>query len=127
MLARAAAATAVLAVPAALMPAPANAAPHGCVSVTNHYNVHVDVARHSFGLQVYRNAPCTFYFSPGDTYSGSGEYTVSCATGGFANDSRAMGPQALVPIPQPCAPGALVTIDASQPWHGGAVVAGSLT
>lgn len=108
-----------------LVPGVGHTAPHGCASVSNDYNLHVDVARRSLGLQVYRNQPCSFYFSPGDTFSGSGEYIIRCATGGVFNDSLAMGPQINQPIPQPCAPGALVTINANQPWQGGAVVAGS--
>lgn len=103
----------------------AEALPHGCISVGNDYSLSGDLARRSVVLKVYTNEPCSFFFSPGDTFSGTGEYVVRCETGGVANDSLAMGPQIQVPIPQPCDPGARVTIDARHPWRGGAVVAGS--
>lgn len=108
-----------------IVPTLGHAAPHGCVSVSNDYQLSADVARRYAGLEVYKNEPCSFFFSPGDTFSGSGEYRIWCATGGEFHDSLALGPQIQVPIPQPCDPGAVVTIYALQPWRGGTVVAGS--
>jgi hypothetical protein len=107
------------------LPTPSMALPHGCISVTNDYELSVDVARHSAGFALYRNKPCTFYYSPGDTYSGTGEYVITCSSGGRVNDPLAQGP--VVQQPLPCEPGDEVTIYANQPFRGGAVVAGSLT
>ena len=106
---------------------PASPDPHGCVSFANNVSLNLDFARRSLVARVNTNSPCTFYFSAGDTFSGSGEYKISCATGGVVTDSLAQGPQYQVPIPQPCDVGAIVTVQAGHAGSGGTVVAGSPT
>lgn len=114
-----------------VLPARSHALPHGCVSLTSSYWITADMARRSAGLSVHRNQPCSFQYSPGDTYSGSGAFIVRCSTGGEINNPDFQGgqypPVAQRPIPQPCRPGATVTIHANQPFQGGGVVAGSPT
>jgi hypothetical protein len=112
---------------ALLMPPAAHAAPHGCASMSDNYSVSPDIARRSLVVRVNTNSPCTFFFAAGDTYTASGEYKISCATGGVATDSLQDGPRYLVPIPQPCAVGAEVTIFAGHLGTGGGIVAGSAT
>jgi hypothetical protein len=108
---------------------PAHAAPHGCVSGTNSYWVSADLARRSLMAAVSTNKQCSFYYSPGDTWSGSGAFVIRCSTGGKVNHPDVQGgqypPVLNEPIPQPCKKGATVTIHANQPFQGGAVVAGS--
>jgi hypothetical protein len=113
-----------------LLGAPAaRAAPHGCVSVSNNYWLSPDVSRRSLVASVNTNKPCTFFFAAGDTFSGNGEYKISCATGGsfIDNYDDPSGPKLQVPIPQPCAVGAKVAVHAGHLGTGGAVVAGSPT
>jgi hypothetical protein len=112
-----------------LFPAPSEALPHGCVSASKSYWISADLARRSVGMQVHTNRPCSFYYSPGDTYSGVGAFIVKCSSGGKVNHPDFQGgqypPVFQEPIPQPCKPGAKVTIHSNQPFQGGAVVAGS--
>jgi hypothetical protein len=109
----------------------AEAAPHGCVSATSSYWISADVARRGLAVAANTGQPCSFYYSPGDTYSGSGAFIVKCSTGGKINhpDIDVQGMQNLPvvgePIPKPCKSGATVTIHANRPFQGGAVVAGS--
>lgn len=110
-------------------PTSSQALPHGCASVTSSYSLGFDLARRSLTARVHTNEPCSFYFSPGDTYSGSGAFIVKCSSGGEINHPDSQGgqypPVFDQPIPQPCEPGAIVTIHANQPFQGGAVVAGT--
>lgn len=112
-------------------PPRSEAAPHGCASGATSYWISADVARRYATAGVYTNEPCSFYFSPGDTYSGAGAFFVKCSTGGEVNHPDFQGgqypPVFFEPVPQPCEPGAKVTIHANQPFQGGAVIAGSLT
>jgi hypothetical protein len=120
-----------------VLPKPGEALPHGCVSATSSYWISGDVARRSVMLAVHTDQPCSFYYSPGDTYSGIGAFVVRCSTGGRAANPDISSPLDFVegegnlvvdePIPQPCKPGAKVTIHANKPFRGGSVVAGSPT
>jgi hypothetical protein len=104
-------------------PTPSQALPHGCVSVSSSYSLGFDFDRRSLTPRVHTNEPCSFYFSPGDTYSGIGVFIVKCSSGGEINHFNYLGVDQ--PIPQPCEPGAIVTIHANQPFQGGSVVAGT--
>lgn len=119
----------LIAITFVVVPATAQPRPHGCVSATSSYWLSADLARRSAGVGIYTNQPCSFYFSPGDTFSGSGAFAIRCSTGGALNhaDAGYEGGDLAVqePIPQPCQPGAVVTIHANQPFQGGGVVAGN--
>jgi hypothetical protein len=109
----------------------AEALPHGCASFTSDASVDLDAFRRRVGTRIYRDEPCTFYFSAGDTYTGNGRFSVACESGGYLlhPDHEEDTPEhsdRLVPIPQPCYPGDLVTVDGFHPFTGGSVVAGGL-
>jgi hypothetical protein len=102
---------------------------HGCIAATNNYSLGADGYSPSLVARVNGdNTPCTFVFAAGDTYSGSGKFTISCETGGkvthpdFENGSHP--PVVDIPIPQPCAVGATVTVDGGRFGTGGSVLAG---
>ncbi len=118
----------VAAVASNVFATPTKALPHGCVSATNYYWISADIARRGLTAAVYSNQPCSFYYSPGDTYSGVGAFIVKCSTGGEINNPDYQGgrypPVFQRPIPQPCEPGATVTIHANRQFQGGGVVAG---
>ena len=107
---------------------PARALPHGCVSGSNNW-ISADVARRSARAGFFSNAPCSFYYSPGDTWSGVGAFVVRCSSGGEVNhpdyQNGQYPPVFDQPIPQPCEAGAIVTVHTNQPFQGGSVVAGS--
>lgn len=113
---------------AGAVPHAAQALPHGCVSGSNIW-ISADVARRNTRAGAFSNEPCSFYYSPGDTWSGSGAFFIRCSSGGEVNhpdyQQGQYPPVFNQPIPQPCEPGATVTIHTNQPFQGGAVVAGS--
>ena len=106
----------------------ADALPHGCVSASKSLWASADAARRGIAVTAWTNEPCSFYYSPGDTWSGVGAFFIKCSTGGEINHPDFQGgqypPVINEPIPQPCKPGAKVTIHANQPFQGGAVIAG---
>jgi hypothetical protein len=110
-------------------PGPADALPRGCASVSD-FDTGVDVAARSLVAHVNVDEPCTFRYAAGDTYSGSGRFTISCAGGvtythpDFQNGQYP--PVVNVPIPTPCPLGAVVTIEAYHLGSGGSVVAGGI-
>jgi len=107
----------------------AQALAHGCASVSNDYSLGFDLVSRSAVASVNRDAPCSFTFVAGDTYSGSGKFTVSCSTGGRYDhpdfQDGQYPPVYNVAIPTPCEPGAIVTLDGHHLGTGGMVVAGS--
>lgn len=112
-----------------LVPVPARAAlPHGCYSQTSDFSASTDPSYRRFAVKVYTDEPCTFVYAEGDTFSGSGRFTVSCSTGGYYHhpdfQDGQYPPVANVPIPQPCDVGATVTLQGYHAFTGGAVVGG---
>jgi hypothetical protein len=106
----------------------ADALPHGCVSAAKSHWASADAARRGIAVTAWTNEPCSFYYEPGDTWSGAGAFIIKCSTGGEINHPDFQGgqypPILNQPIPQPCKPGAKVTILNNQPFQGGGVVAG---
>jgi len=107
----------------------AQALPHGCYSGTDDYTVTADLFRRQAGIQVMQDKPCSYFYDVGDTYTGSGRFTVSCSGGGyhFHPDYPSEGEDRLAqnqPIPQPCSPGDVVTIEAYHSGTGGTVFSG---
>lgn len=112
---------------ATVVAAPAvRALPHGCASASRDYQAWADPRAREVGVRVNSGEPCTFRFAEGDTFSGSGRFSVVCATGGRLDhrDLEHDPPVFNAPIPQPCAVGALVTLDGNHAMTGGAVIGG---
>jgi hypothetical protein len=109
---------------------PAYAMPHGCASFTRDVRAQFDPRSHSVGVDLFVDQPCSFVYAEGDTYSGSGRFTVTCETGGHVHhpdfQDGQYPPVANVPIPQPCAVGARVTLEGYRAGTGGGVIAGGL-
>jgi len=121
---------ALFCVAALVGPAPraAHALPHGCISVSNDHWAEADLFRRDFGVAVFRDQPCTFGYMPGDRYSGTGRFSIRCASGGYYfhpdyTDGE-LREDINKPIPQPCRRGDTVTIDGFHTGTGGAVAAG---
>lgn len=104
---------------------PVNALPHGCAAATTDYSAAVDPHARAVGFSVNENKPCTFQFAPGDVFTGSGRFTVSCETGGYYHRPDHAEVEVL-PIPQPCAPGAVVTLEGYHLGTGGSVIGGGI-
>lgn len=105
---------------------PAEAVPHGCASASRDYQAWIDPRAREAGVRVNSGEPCTFRYAEGDTFSGSGRFSVVCATGG-RHDQRDVEHDAPIfgaPIPQPCDVGAIVTLDGNHAFTGGAVIGG---
>ncbi len=114
---------------AVLVPSQAKAAlPHGCASVTSDYSIATDPSARRVAVKVNTNEPCTFRYAPGDTFSGSGRFTVTCSTGGYYHhpdfQDGQYPPVFGVEVPQPCAVGATVTLNGYLTGSGGAVIGG---
>jgi hypothetical protein len=112
-------------------PPATGAVPHGCASVSRDYSVAAEPMRRSVEVDVHSNEPCTFTYAEGDTFSGSGRFTVTCSTGGYYHhpdfqDGR-YPPVFRVPVPQPCAVDATVTMDGYHQFTGGLVIGGGFT
>ena len=111
----------------------ARALPHGCASASSDHSVALEPMARRLAVKVNTDEPCTFIYAEGDTFSGAGRFTVTCSTGGHFHhpDDLPNGepnpPAIAVPIPQPCAVGATVTLNGYHAFTGGSVVGGGLT
>jgi hypothetical protein len=109
---------------------PVKALPRGCASTTSDYSTTLDPAARQVAVRVNTDQPCTFVFAWGDTFSGSGRFTVSCSSGGYYHhpdfQEGQYPPVAGVPIPQPCEEGATVTLNGYHAATGGTVIGGGL-
>jgi hypothetical protein len=107
------------------------AVPHGCASVSSDWTVAVEPLERHIAVETNSNAPCTFRYAEGDTFAGTGRFTVSCSSGGYYHHPDFQGgqnpPVVGVPIPQPCDVGATVTLEGYHLFTGGMVVGGGLS
>ena len=104
--------------------------PHGCASASSDYSIAVEPLARRVAVKVNSNEPCTFLYAEGDTFSGSGRFTVTCSSGGYYHhpdfQEGQYPPVTEIPIPQPCEVGATVTLDGYHQLTGGMVVGGGL-
>lgn len=109
----------------------AQAVPHGCASVSNDWTAALEPFERRIAVATNSNAPCTFRYAAGDTFAGTGRFTVTCSSGGYFHHPDFQGgqnpPVVGVPIPQPCEVGATVTLDGYHLATGGLVIGGGLS